>query len=260
MENLKHIIDHAIAHPEYSVGILLLLIVVVIAVAVLIVRLIKKLREDSLVNRARKSAADAAEIGERSGGGTEEAFDGSDYGALKEQGAEDGSFKSMPHAEPYGDESANAETEERFAEVSPAASGEMAEEEEKGASPEVSNEPRKGEKGAKKTKTKKPENTDKNKTEETVMEEKEVSVKGKTANAVYRVIYDSENKEWMVKKDGAQRVIRRTRTKTEAVDLAKKFSENQDLALSVQKKDGKFQKKSSYERRQTKPGDKGGKK
>ena len=64
--------------------------------------------------------------------------------------------------------------------------------------------------------------------------------------AVYRVIYDSENREWMVKKDGAQRVIRRVRTKAEALELANQFATRQDLSISVQKKDGKFQKKSSY--------------
>ncbi|MBO7378005.1 MAG: DUF2188 domain-containing protein [Clostridia bacterium] len=64
--------------------------------------------------------------------------------------------------------------------------------------------------------------------------------------ALYRVIYDAENKEWMVKKDGAARVIRRVKTKAEALELAKKFAENQDLSLSVQKKDGKFQKKGNY--------------
>ena len=64
--------------------------------------------------------------------------------------------------------------------------------------------------------------------------------------AVYRVIYDKDNKEWLVKKDGATRVIRRVRTKAEALELANQFTENQDLSLSVQKKDGKFQKKSNY--------------
>ena len=64
--------------------------------------------------------------------------------------------------------------------------------------------------------------------------------------AVYRVIYDKDNKEWLIKKDGATRVIRRVRTKAEALELANQFAENQDLSLSVQKKDGKFQKKSNY--------------
>ena len=66
--------------------------------------------------------------------------------------------------------------------------------------------------------------------------------------ATYRVSYDKETHEWLVKKDGAQRVIRRTRTKAEAVEYAYKFAENQDLNISVQKKDGKFQKKTHYEK------------
>ena len=64
--------------------------------------------------------------------------------------------------------------------------------------------------------------------------------------AIYRVVYDKENKEWLIKKDGATRVIRRVKTKAEALELATQFAENQDLAMSVQKKDGKFQKKSNY--------------
>ena len=64
--------------------------------------------------------------------------------------------------------------------------------------------------------------------------------------AVYRVIYDGENKEWMIKKDGATRVIRRVKTKAEAMEIANRLAENQDLSLTVQKKDGKFQKKRNY--------------
>ena len=64
--------------------------------------------------------------------------------------------------------------------------------------------------------------------------------------AIYRVVYDKDNKEWLIKKDGATRIIRRVKTKAEALELATQFAENQDLSLSVQKKDGKFQKKSNY--------------
>jgi uncharacterized membrane protein len=80
----------------------------------------------------------------------------------------------------------------------------------------------------------------------------------RTVKAVYRVIYDKENKEWMVKKDGAQRVIRRVKTKAEALELANQFATNQELSLSVQKKDGKFQKKRNY--KTMIPQDKGDKK
>lgn len=91
--------------------------------------------------------------------------------------------------------------------------------------------------------------------EETVVAEESAAASdadGKpTPKAVYRVIYDRENKEWMVKKDGAQRVIRRVKTKAEALELAHQFATNQELALSVQKKDGKFQKKRNYQQMMT---------
>ena len=72
------------------------------------------------------------------------------------------------------------------------------------------------------------------------------SAKKPERKAVYRVIYDGENKEWMIKKDGATRVIRRVKTKAEAMEIANRLAENQDLSLTVQKKDGKFQKKRNY--------------
>ncbi len=59
----------------------------------------------------------------------------------------------------------------------------------------------------------------------------------------YRVIYDKETKTWVIKKDGAKRVIRRLKTKEEAIKVAKDLSKNQDTAFIVHKKDGKFQKK-----------------
>lgn len=85
-------------------------------------------------------------------------------------------------------------------------------------------------------------NTDKAESEKVEKAEKTEKV----VKAVYRVSYDKETKEWLIKKDGAQRVIRRCRTKAEALELANQFAENQDLSISVQKKDGKFQKKTIY--------------
>ena len=58
----------------------------------------------------------------------------------------------------------------------------------------------------------------------------------------YMVIYDKENKEWVVKKTGAQRASKRCRTKVEALEVAERLAENQDLNLTVKKKNGKFQK------------------
>lgn len=61
----------------------------------------------------------------------------------------------------------------------------------------------------------------------------------------YMVTYDKEEKEWIIKKTGAERASRRCKTKAEALEIVAKLSENQDLGVSVKKKDGKFQKKTS---------------
>ena len=58
----------------------------------------------------------------------------------------------------------------------------------------------------------------------------------------YRLVYDKENKEWVIKKENAKRAIRRVKTKEEALKIAKRLSENQDANLVVHKKNGKFQK------------------
>ena len=60
---------------------------------------------------------------------------------------------------------------------------------------------------------------------------------------VYRVVYDSVNKKWNIKKDGAERIIDSRKTKEEALARAKVLSENQNQKFVVYKKDGKFQKK-----------------
>ena len=62
---------------------------------------------------------------------------------------------------------------------------------------------------------------------------------------VYMVTFDKEEREWVIKKTGADRASRRCKTKQEALEIVEKLSENQDLSVSVKKKDGKFQKKSN---------------
>ena len=62
---------------------------------------------------------------------------------------------------------------------------------------------------------------------------------------VYMVTFDKEAREWVIKKTGADRASRRCKTKQEALEIVDKLSENQDLGVSVKKKDGKFQKKSN---------------
>ncbi|MBQ4049367.1 MAG: DUF2188 domain-containing protein [Clostridia bacterium] len=77
----------------------------------------------------------------------------------------------------------------------------------------------------------------------------EAETEEKTEGAVresavrYRVIFDKNTHTWIIKKDNAKRVIRRVRTKEEAMRIAKELSKNQETALVVHKKDGKFQKK-----------------
>ena len=65
----------------------------------------------------------------------------------------------------------------------------------------------------------------------------------KTKRGIYRVVYDSENKRWLIKRDGAQRIIDSKMTKEDAIERVKALSQNQDIGFVVHKKDGKFQKK-----------------
>lgn len=65
----------------------------------------------------------------------------------------------------------------------------------------------------------------------------------KAKRGIYRVVYDSENKRWLIKRDGAQRIIDSKMTKEEAIERVKALSQNQDVGFVVHKKDGKFQKK-----------------
>ena len=59
----------------------------------------------------------------------------------------------------------------------------------------------------------------------------------------YRVVYSAEAGKWLIKRDGAERVIDSKPTKEEALKRVKELSKNQDVGFTVKKKDGKFQKK-----------------
>ena len=65
----------------------------------------------------------------------------------------------------------------------------------------------------------------------------------KEKKAIYRVLYNKEDRTWQIKKDGAKRVISSFPTKNEALKRVKELSESNDLNYIVHKKDGKFQKK-----------------
>ena len=85
--------------------------------------------------------------------------------------------------------------------------------------------------------------TKKTSTSKTV-EEKSVSAKPeKTRKALYRVLYDKENRAWVIKKDGAKRTIASFATKEAALARVKELSTSKDINFVVHKKDGKFQKK-----------------
>ena len=61
----------------------------------------------------------------------------------------------------------------------------------------------------------------------------------------YRVTYDKDRQNWVVKMDGATRASKRCSTKEEALKVAKELAKKKDSKLSVHKKDGKFQKKAN---------------
>ena len=59
----------------------------------------------------------------------------------------------------------------------------------------------------------------------------------------YRLTFDKEKHEWVIKRDGSERATRRVRTKEEALKVMEQLSDNQGVGTHVHKKDGKFQKK-----------------
>ena len=111
----------------------------------------------------------------------------------------------------------------------------------------VSKEDEEQEKTETKTSSKSMQN--KTKTEKTnqsnAKEEKGEEVEEKQKRAVYRVIFDKEDKLWKIKKDGAKRVIDSKKTKEEALERVQELSKSQDTNFVVYKKDGKFQKKAN---------------
>lgn len=63
------------------------------------------------------------------------------------------------------------------------------------------------------------------------------------AMGAYMISYDKAKKDWVIKRKGAQRATKRTKTKKEALEIVKSLTETQDVGYVVKKKDGKFQKK-----------------
>ena len=77
----------------------------------------------------------------------------------------------------------------------------------------------------------------------TLVEDTPSTTEKKARTPKYRVIYNQEDKCWDIKKDGAKRVIRKVKTKAEALDIVEHLAEKQNLSVTVHKKDGKFQKR-----------------
>ncbi len=92
---------------------------------------------------------------------------------------------------------------------------------------------------------KKQEELNEETTEQPKSNDETKSVEKKEQAQKYMVSYDKESKQWVVKKTGATRASKRCKTKQEAMQVAEKLAEKQDLNLTVKKKDGKFQKKSN---------------
>lgn len=64
----------------------------------------------------------------------------------------------------------------------------------------------------------------------------------KDESVTYRVVYDKEQRNWIVRIDGGERASKRCATKEEAMKVAKDLAKKKDADLSVHKKNGKFQK------------------
>ena len=59
-------------------------------------------------------------------------------------------------------------------------------------------------------------------------------------------VVPSPNGGWNIKKGGADRVSAHTETKTEAIDIARKISQNQSSELVIHNKDGKIAQSDSH--------------
>ena len=58
----------------------------------------------------------------------------------------------------------------------------------------------------------------------------------------YMITFDKEDKMWVVKKTNAKKASKKFKTKAEAYTYAERLANDRDMALTVKKKDGKFQK------------------
>lgn len=73
-------------------------------------------------------------------------------------------------------------------------------------------------------------------------DERDEEVMDENSRVKYTVKYDRAKMNWIIVKEGNERPTRRVATKSEAMQVARELSKKHDAALSVHKKDGKFQK------------------
>lgn len=62
----------------------------------------------------------------------------------------------------------------------------------------------------------------------------------------YHVTYDRNRRMWKIKNTENAKVSRYSDTKKEAVDIATKFSKNNNSELFIHKKDGSFENRNSF--------------
>ena len=60
---------------------------------------------------------------------------------------------------------------------------------------------------------------------------------------IYRLAYDKDAREWVIRRDNSTRASARFATKAEAEERIKELSKNQEAGYIKHKKDGKWQKK-----------------
>lgn len=246
-----------------TVAIVLILLLLLIAIWIVATRVIRQVKENSDVNRARRKEQSKMEmqaaISRQEADSAQEVNLQPNVKADRQVKEETLSMRSTPA--PIPAEKAAEQTTDDDEEIGIILKGKMATT--KAAVTAEENKTEEEQKMAK-ADAKEVAKAEEKKVAEPVEEPAKAEEKlaeDKAVKAVYRVSYDKEAKEWLIKKDGAQRVIRRCRTKAEALELANQFAENQDLSLSVHKKDGKFQKKTIYTKMiSTDKGDKGDKK
>lgn len=76
-------------------------------------------------------------------------------------------------------------------------------------------------------------------------DDKECKIISKSIVSKYKVLYDKTKKEWVVKKEGSTRAIKRCALKEDAIEYAKKCTIDSQNGNTFHKEDGKFKKRTN---------------